>query len=65
MKYSIDLTGKSAIVTGAATGIGRAIAMGLAECGAPEPRRNETFCTAACRRSSFYTCHADNQQGVI
>lgn len=34
MKYSVDLKGKVAVVTGAATGIGLGIATALSECGA-------------------------------
>ncbi|MCL5026327.1 MAG: SDR family NAD(P)-dependent oxidoreductase, partial [Chloroflexi bacterium] len=34
MASLFDLTGKNAIVTGAASGLGRAIAVGLAEAGA-------------------------------
>jgi 2-deoxy-D-gluconate 3-dehydrogenase len=57
---SFDLTGKVALVTGANTGLGQAIAVGLAEAGADiaavgrsEPRETVAAVTAAGRRCHF------------
>jgi NAD(P)-dependent dehydrogenase (short-subunit alcohol dehydrogenase family) len=51
MTYApLELTGKTAVVVGGTSGIGRAIALGLAEAGAdvvPTSRRREHFEVAA------------------
>ena len=74
MSYQpLDLTGKSAVVIGGTSGIGRAIAHGLAEAGAdvvPTSRRSEQVDVAASeieergRRSLRITSDVANRESV-